>query len=631
MHHTDTHSDAEPDLETLPPNRLRHRLAFIFSLILVILLLAFIPPLINVSRLQRRIARNISASIGRPVHFDRLSFTMLPTLGFTLQNFVIDEDPAFGYEPILRADEVHATLRLTSLWRGHPEFSSISFAEPTSVNLVHLSNGRWNLESLLFQASRIPAAPTSQRFAGPAPRFPYIEATGARVNLKLDQYKTAFSVDQAEFALWEPEPHHWRLRLAAHPVRTDISPGETGTVQMEGTLGSPNRTAGSLAATSIDLHGEWKDAQLGGLSQFVVGHDAGVRGDISASFALQGTLAQNTITTDIRLLNARRADFIPPSPLALEARCQARASETFHAFTQIACYWPPPDSTDRSTLIVAAEIPDVRTPETSTVRVTLPAVPASTFFNWVSVATPHPPIGLVGPGTLSGELLWGIPDASAATPGGLSTSRRALASASGIRDTLPNNPGSPSLRSNGGKELSSAPQPATPTWSGELEFSGGAITIPDQPPIALGDVVLQAAQLNPTPIRARRGKPAPASAQPAHDSFDLSPVSLDLGGSDPAILTGHLDDSGYTLHLTGSVLPSQLRAVGVAVPQLGDGLSACLPAPPEPGPPADSERQPVPEEAPIPVDLTATRSWGGPQSWCPAKMLSSPQASAKLP
>jgi AsmA protein len=132
------------------------------------------------------------------------------------------------------------------------------------------------------------------------------------------------------------------------------------------------------------------------------------------------------------------------------------------------------------------------------------------------------------------------------------------------------------LRSNGGKELSSAPQPATPTWSGELEFSGGAITIPDQPPIALGDVVLQAAQLNPPPTRARRGKPAPASAQPAHDSFDLSPVSLDLGGSDPAILTGHLDDSGYTLHLTGSVLPSQLRAVGVAVPQLGDGLSACL-------------------------------------------------------
>src|SRR5437868_11313602 len=130
MHSTETHSGAE--LETSSPNRMRHRLAIVLTLVLVILLLAFIPPLINVSRLQRRIARNISASIGRPVHFDRLSLTMLPTPGFTLENFVIDEDPAFGYEPMLRADEVHATLRLTSLWRGHPEFSSISFGEPTS-------------------------------------------------------------------------------------------------------------------------------------------------------------------------------------------------------------------------------------------------------------------------------------------------------------------------------------------------------------------------------------------------------------------------------------------------------------------------------------------------------------------
>src|SRR5205823_5644777 len=123
-------------------------------------------------------------------------------------------------------------------------------------------------------------------------------------NLKLDQYKTPFSVDQAEFALWEPEPNQWRLRLAARPVRTDSSPSETGTFRIEGTLGSPHQTASSLAATPIDLQGDWKQAQLGGLTQFVVGHDAGVRGDISTSFTLQGTVAQNTITAQIRILNA---------------------------------------------------------------------------------------------------------------------------------------------------------------------------------------------------------------------------------------------------------------------------------------------------------------------------------------
>src|SRR5579871_2479640 len=201
----ETESSAEPIPEVDSGYRFRRGLAGVLVFVLVLLLMAFVPPLINVNRLQRRIARNIGASVGRPVHFDNLSLTLLPLPGFTLENFVIDEDPAFGYEPILHAAEVHAILRLTSLWSGHPEFSRISLTDPTSVNLVHLSDGRWNIQSLLFQTSHIPAAPTAQRYAGSAPRFPYIEATGARVNLKLDQRKTPFSLSDAEFALWKPE------------------------------------------------------------------------------------------------------------------------------------------------------------------------------------------------------------------------------------------------------------------------------------------------------------------------------------------------------------------------------------------------------------------------------------------
>lgn len=587
MQHTDTHSDAEPELEFPSNHKLRRRLAFLLTIVLVILLLAFIPPLINVSRLQRRIARNISASIGRPVHFDRLSLTMLPSPGFALENFVVNDDPAFGYEPILRANEVRATLRLSSLWRGRPEFSTISFGDGTSINLVHLSDGRWNIESLLFQAQHIPAAPTAQRHAGPAPRFPYIEATAARVNLKLDQEKTPFSLDQAEFALWEPESNQWRLRVSARPVRTDTSPSETGVFRIEGTLGSPNQTAPNLAATPIDFRGDWREAQLGGLSQFVSGSDAGLRGDIEASFTLQGRVDLNTITTNISVRNARRADFIPPTPLALEARCQAQASQTFHAFTGIACYWPPPDSAETSTLIIAAEVPDVRTPDTASVRVTLPAVPASTFFNWISVATRHPPIGLAGPGILSGGLLWGLPDANTSAVPGL------------------------------------APRPS---WTGELELSGGSVALEGQPPVALGDIILQSTQAAPPPTHSRHGKAAPPPPPPLHDSFDLEPVSLDLGGKSPAGLTGHLDDTGYTLHLTGSVLPSRLLAVGKAVPQLGDGLADCLPKPEDaddsPGTP--QRRVPLPE-APIQVDLTATRAWGSAQLWCPAQTTATSQ------
>ncbi len=187
-------------------------------------------------RFQKRIARNISAALGRPVYFDSVTLVLFPRPGFTLTNVVIDEDPAFGYEPLLRAEQVEVTLRLSSLFHSHTEFSKIAFSDP-SVNLVY-SNGRWNIESLLLQAAHTQAAPTAQPYAGPARRFPYIEATGARLNLKLDQEKSPVSFTDSEFALWLPEPHQWHLRLKAHPARTDFAPGETGILRAEGILGN---------------------------------------------------------------------------------------------------------------------------------------------------------------------------------------------------------------------------------------------------------------------------------------------------------------------------------------------------------------------------------------------------------
>lgn len=590
MQEAHTHSDADHDLETPSPH-LRRRLVFGLLIVLIILLLAFIPPLINVSRFKNRVDRNISAALGRPVHFDKLSLNLLPMPGFTLENFVIDEDPAFGSEPILWASEVDVTLRISSLWSRHVEFSKIALADPNSVNLVHLSDGRWNIEGLLFQASHIESSPTAQRFAGTAPRFPYISATGTRLNLKLDQEKAPFSFVDAEFALWQPEEHQWSVRLRAHPTRTDISPGDTGTVRIEATLGGTG-TPATLAETALNLQGRWQDAQLGGVSQLATGSDAGLRGDISANFKVLGTVARNTIITDISLENARRADFIPPSPLSLEAGCQATASDTFHSFTSIECHWPPTDSSNRSTLIVTADLPDVRQPRASSGQITLPAVPAETFFNWLRVASPHPPTGLAGPGTLAGSIVW-TPD--------------------------PN-----------------APEPHE-NWSGDLEFSNGLLAIgaPDQKPIPLGDVVLRSTPPPVAPVTRSHHAAVPPARLP--DGFDLEPVILDLGGKDPATLTGHLDDTGYTLHLSGSAIPARLLALGDAIPQFGDGLKDCLqqlalvpPADaPQPAPtprggtrgnaiqPGDSAEASGVQDEPTHIDLTATRAWGSAQTWCP--------------
>jgi len=596
-----THTDDETDQAAQPNSHRRTSLIVLFAILLVLLLVIFIPPLISVSRFQQRIAANISAALGRPVHFGQVSLTLFPLPGFTLKSFVIDEDPAFGYEPILRADEVQVTLRISSLWHAHVEFSKIAFTEP-SVNFVHLANGKWNIESLLLQASHLQAAPTSQRFAGQARRFPYIEATGARLNLKLGQEKSPFSLTDADFALWLPEPHQWHLRLEAHPTRTDTGPSDTGTIRLEGTLGGADFNAASLGQIPIDLHGDWRDAQLGGLSRLVLGDDPGLRGDVSLTFGLLGTVGHNSITTRVKLAKARRAEFVPNQMLSLDAACNATASDTFHSFTAIDCHWPT-DSSDPPILVLAANLPNVLNPRSAAATVTLPAVRADTFFDWLSIATPHPPAVLAGAGTLSGTLTWGPSNAPAAPPSHI-------------------HPQSVS---------------AEPTLAGNIRFSGASLaTDPaNNRSLPLGDVQLSSTPaLAAPPPHSHAARSVPPAA-PGPDSFDLLPVSLDLGGKQPATLDGHFDAAGYTLHLTGMVLYADLIAMAKAVPQFGDGLQPVLdqianPAPnstakpdaSDQPPSTGSDAAPTLPPAPVHIDLTATRVWGGPQIW---RQSSTPQ------
>jgi len=141
--------------------------------------------------------------------------------------------------------------------------------------------------------------------------------------------------------------------------------------------------------------------------------------------------------------------------------------------------------------------------------------------------------------------------------------------------------------------------------------------------IRLGDVLLRSTP--PPAAPSARSHLAPPAA-PAPDGFDLLPVTLPLGGKLPATLEGHVDDTGYTLHLTGTVISSQLLELGNAVPQLGEGLRELLdkiaPAAPDsttpsPGPSPEPSGEPdhVLTSVPIHIDITATRAWGSPQIW----------------
>ena len=318
--------DADAESDPLMARRLA------IAVVVILALLAFLPPFINLQRYQAGITRSLSGAMGRKVSFSEVHLRILPQPGFTFSNFVIAEDPAFGLEPILRADEVTASLRLTSLWRGRLEIAKLSFDAP-SLNLTRDPRGLWNFGGSLRQAATVPAAPTTEKRAQAAPRFPYIEASDARVNFKFAQTKQPFSLIEADFSLWLASENHWEMRLKARPVRTDASLGDTGTLRAEASVIRAHNEAVEDLPVKASLR--WENAQLGQLTWLLTGADRGWRGDVDLRSDLAGTPRQLHVNTRASLDGFRRYDIATTESLGVTIDCSAdlsrqASSESLH-------------------------------------------------------------------------------------------------------------------------------------------------------------------------------------------------------------------------------------------------------------------------------------------------------------
>jgi hypothetical protein len=299
----------------------------------ILLALFFLRP--GASRLKYRIASSISSAVGRPVEIGSVHLRLLPRPGFDLKNLVVYDDPAFGAEPMLRASEVTADLRLTSLVRGRMEIARLDLTEP-SLNLVHGTNGRWNLEALLERTAHNPLAPTAKATTEARSGFPYIEGTSARINFKSGPEKKPYALTNADFSLWQDSENSWGVRLKAQPFRTDLNLNDTGTLQVNGTW----QRAAVLRDTPLQFSMEWSRAQLGQLSKFFTGNDQGWRGGAQVDLALSGTPGKLQVAADASIQDFRRYDINSGQPLRLATHCDAQFSSMSQEFHDVMCNAP---------------------------------------------------------------------------------------------------------------------------------------------------------------------------------------------------------------------------------------------------------------------------------------------------
>ncbi|HEY4357747.1 MAG TPA: AsmA family protein [Acidobacteriaceae bacterium] len=507
--------------EPKPRHRKRRRLLVAAGVLLVLGALILTPPLINVGRYRRRIAITMSQSLGRPVHLDKVSLHLLPLPGLTLENLVVSEDPAFGYEPVIRANKVNATVRIGSLWRRQIEFSTIRFevderGSGPSVNLVRNAQGRWNLEDVLMRASHVETAPTEQTTAGSAPRFPYIEATGARVNIKLGDEKMPYSLTDADFALWLPSPQQWRVRLQGKPTRTDSNVQDTGVLRVEGSL----KTAPTVDEVPVDVHLSWRGSPLGEASRLLTGNDAGWRGSLFLELALLGPLNHAAVTTHTQFNDLRRADFVPAKTLDVTLDCAANSNVIQATLDDAKCSVPVDNTTP---LTLTAKNVDLQNPRAAQARATVEALPLTWALDWGRLLSPRIPADSEPHGTLHGELDW--KPVAKSWQGKLSATLPPLPEDG---DKTPHKPGSP-------VETSTV-----------MNFD-----VDTSPAVVAGHAFLPLVKLEPVVLH-----PAPAST---------------------LTLVGQADANGYGLQLTGTGTSAQVRSLAGTFPFFAEGLDTAFP------------------------------------------------------
>jgi hypothetical protein len=410
---------------------------------------------------------------------------------------------------------VVASLRLTSLWRGRLEVSRISLDE-ANLNLVRNAAGQWSVGSMLLRAAQIPNAPTGQRHAGARPRFPYIEATDARIDFRNGAEKRPFSLMNAEFSMWQASADEWRLRLKAQPVRTDreLHLSDAGTLTVEGSL----RRAADLNAMPVRLRAEWSGAQLGQVSRLLAGFDTGWRGDLHTTATIGGTVGDLQLQTRLAVNDLRRQDFQPVRTLDVDATCRGEYRHPVRTLGNITCFWPVGGG---HLLLTGSAQPFA--PAQAQLQLEVNEVPAAFPLELLGLMRPYAE-NVTATGAFNG-----------------------------------------SFRLHLGKQ---------PLVLGHVQatnvvvsYPGGKLALPTM------DLLAGEPQL-PVTKRPRSAKIAPAREP---DAIALLPLAIAMGGAEPLKADGWGDRAGFHLHLAGEASVARLMAAGSNFGLLENALTLAAP------------------------------------------------------
>jgi hypothetical protein len=265
------------------------------------------PSFFNAERYRRRLEAGLQRALDRRVTFGAVSYRLLPRPGFSIENAVVHEDPAFGAEPLARVDRIDCDLRWRSLLRSRIDFSRLYLDHPT-FNLVRNAQGEWNVETFLRKSGLASPAGSSSSASVPSDNLD-LTADDARIDFSLNSEKKPFTLTEVSARVnFDRQRGLLSFRLEGIPIRTDLLLPTPGQVQLEGQwtpgpglegpLDAELRTQGSLLYDWIPL---------------MTGRNPEIYGLLDAQIHMTGSLHHLNFEGQSNISQLHRWEQVPPS------------------------------------------------------------------------------------------------------------------------------------------------------------------------------------------------------------------------------------------------------------------------------------------------------------------------------
>ena len=265
--------------------------------LLAVVAIGFAAPKVSANRFRPRIQAALETALNRPVHLGAVHLNLFTGPGFTVDDVLIDDDPAAGIEPFAHVEQIQARIRWLSLFSGHLAFSSLRLDTP-SVNVVKLPAGPWNIQPLLDRHTQDGAPHRGD--------VPDIQIRSGRIDFKFGDTKSVFYISDADVDVYPNENGEVVIRFSGVPARTDQGSQSFGQLTARGLL-----QAGSNGESRLNMGVQLDRTAISELTRLFHGSDIGIHGYVFADAKLDGPLSKLDITGNLNISDVHRWDLMP--------------------------------------------------------------------------------------------------------------------------------------------------------------------------------------------------------------------------------------------------------------------------------------------------------------------------------